>query len=177
MSDLMLDVETLGTSPGCAIVSIGAVLFDREGEGWPQDPCHEFYARIRLDTCERVGLRFEAATIEWWMERADKWPGDKLHTSLQSALMTLAFFVERANPPVQRIWAHGASFDPPILAAAYRAVGEAIPWGPTLIRDTRTLFEMVGMPVSLADPAHHALEDARAQARAVQKAMKRWRGR
>ena len=31
MKDIMLDLETLGTGPGCAIVSIGAVAFDEFG--------------------------------------------------------------------------------------------------------------------------------------------------
>ena len=30
--DVMIDLETLGTTPGCVILSIGAVPFDRDWE-------------------------------------------------------------------------------------------------------------------------------------------------
>ena len=31
--DVMIDIESLGTSPDCVILSIGAVLFDPKGMG------------------------------------------------------------------------------------------------------------------------------------------------
>ena len=36
MSDVMLDLETWGTRPGCAIRSIGACVFNPNGEGTSQ---------------------------------------------------------------------------------------------------------------------------------------------
>lgn len=75
-----------------------------------------------------------------------------------------------------RIWSHGAAFDPPILAAAYEAVGLPVPWHYRAPRDTRTAFDMAGIDdhsAWLAQHAgddrvqHHALSDAICQARAV----------
>lgn len=82
---------------------------------------------------------------------------------------------DRQSPDI-RIWSHGAAFDPPILAAAYAAVGLPVPWHYRAPRDTRTLFDLAGIsdhsgwldqyPGPLAVP-HHALDDAICQARAV----------
>lgn len=173
--DLMIDLETLGTAPGCAIVSIGAVLFDRSQDGWPRDVYHELYERVVLSTCRSAGLTIEAETLEWWMDRAERWPRER-GVTLQTALGRLSHFIEKAQPSMKRLWAHGAAFDPPILAAAYRAVGGWLPWHRHQIRDTRTLFDLADTPLSLPAPAHHALEDARAQARAVQAAMQKLQG-
>lgn len=176
MTDLMIDLETMGTTPGCALVSIGAVRFDLDADGWPQDMRHEFYARVSLPSCQRAGLTLEAETLEWWMERAARWPKNDRPVALAAALGQLSFFVEYGQPAVRRVWGHGAAFDPPILAAAYRAAGVARPWQYTQVRDTRTLLEAAGLPTSFPEATHHALEDARVQARAVQQAMRQLRG-
>lgn len=74
------------------------------------------------------------------------------------------------------LWSHGAAFDPPILAAAYKAVGLAVPWHYRAPRDTRTLFDLAGIedhsawlrqhpgPLGIA---HHSLDDSVCQARAI----------
>lgn len=84
----------------------------------------------------------------------------------------------------RNLWSHGAAFDPPILAAAYRACGLPVPWHYRAPRDTRTCFDMAGIDdhsallASLPGPlgiAHHALDDAICQARAVCSAFDRVR--
>jgi len=57
MTDIMLDLETMGTSPTSAIVSIGAVKFSPEG-GVTDD----FYARIHLPDAVDSGLTLDPAT-------------------------------------------------------------------------------------------------------------------
>jgi len=83
---------------------------------------------------------------------------------------------------VIRLWSHGAAFDPPILAAAYAAVGLPVPWHYRAPRDTRTAFDMAGITDHSAwlaqtpgplGVSHHALDDAICQARAVCAAMAR----
>lgn len=173
MTDLMADLETLGTKPGCVIVSIGAVRFDRDGDGWATDTAHEFYARVSIEDCLRCGLSASGSTIEWWMQRAAKWPPPTDALPLSVALLCFSKFIELGAPP--RIWAHGATFDPPILVSAYDAVSLPVPWSYRQVRDTRTLFDEAGL--DYRTEAHHALDDARAQARAVQAARRKLQGR
>ena len=167
--DLMIDIETLGTAPGCALVSLAAVPFDRGAK----DPAStDFYVTLDLGSCAAAGLVIEPATVAWWMERADRWPGGEKTTPLPEALRLLSLFIASVAPGT--LWGHGAPFDFPILAAAYRAVGLKLPWHRGQLRDTRTLFDLAGHQFTTT--AHHALTDAREQAQAVQRAMQMLRG-
>ena len=58
---LMLDLETWGKEPGCAIRSIGAVAFDPYGDG----PHAMFYANV-LDP---YGTK-DPETVQWWSEQS-----------------------------------------------------------------------------------------------------------
>ena len=168
---VMVDLETLGREPGAAIVSIGAVKFDADGESLGGD----FYANVIIQSCLDVGLTVEGATIQWWMEQPDEarhalFRPDPL--PLRAALSAFSEFYRGC----ECIWAHGSAFDIPILNAAYRALREERPWSSKHIRDTRTLFSLV--PQSVLEsvppegPKHHALHDARQQARMVQAAYR-----
>lgn len=167
MADLMIDIECLGTAPGCAIVSIGAVRFDRAAAALGPD----LYSVVDLRSCEAAGLGADLSTVAWWMRHAEAWPDPLRAVPLPVALRDLALFIGEDKPC---LWAHGAPFDLPILSAAYRACQMPQPWGFRQARDTRTLFDLAGL--EYRTEAHHALEDARAQARAVQQAMQMLRG-
>lgn len=169
---VMVDLETLGREPGSVIVSIGAVKFELTAE----TPGDRFYTPIIIQSCLDVGLTVEGATLQWWMERSDDLRSALFHPDplpLRVALLTFAQFYTGS----ECLWAHGSTFDIPILDAAYRALREDLPWSSRQIRDTRTLFSLV--PRSVVDgvvwegPEHHALYDAIRQARMVQ-AAHRW---
>ena len=174
MNDLMIDLETLATTPDALILSIGAVFFDRH---IPGKLGAEFYRRIQFD--QRHG-RVCGNTLSWWMEKRSAWPdGEAQH--LAPALVDFASFIILQTEDVGLrpvIWGHGADFDPPILHSAYLACGMDRPWGKGQVRDTRTLFDLAGYRWSTEGPrdgVHHALEDAKAAARAVQEAMQKLR--
>lgn len=129
-------------------------------------------------------------TVQWWLEQsAEAQAAFADPVDLREALMRFgqwlfdttvghAFeyaldFKERGLQGVN-IWAHGPSFDPPILAAAYAACGLPVPWHYRAPRDTRTAFDMAGITDHSAyldgfatGTFHHALDDAICQARAV----------
>lgn len=183
---VMLDIETLGTAPGCVVLSIGAVPFDlaEPDEGYV---CDALYMEIMQHSCRAVGLYSDEATNQWWLAQGPQARGLLLRTGgghigtwytvpLADALERLANWLRKiGNPHVDggtQIWARGASFDFPILAAAYRAVGQPLPWHYRNERCMRTLLALPGMSRAAAKApqpviAHHALEDARAQALAV----------
>ncbi len=134
-------------------------------------------------------------TVDWWNKQsADAQAAFADPMDLRDALEKFAnWFYDldessADNPPVTRIWSHGAAFDPPILAAAYDACGLPVPWHYRAPRDTRTCFDMAGIDDHSAwlqqHPGplgiwHHALDDAISEARAVCAAYARvadWRG-
>lgn len=170
---IMLDLETFGTRPGCAIRSIGAVVFDLEGFIGA-----EFYQNVDLQSCLDAGLKIEAATLAWW---------DKQSTEARAALAdkqaTLRdaagrFHMWFANQSGIYVWSHGANFDEPIWTAAIAAIGGRVPWKFWNVRCTRTAFDLNHFDprsVTRAGTYHNALDDAAYQARCVQAAVKQGR--
>jgi hypothetical protein len=175
---LMVDIETLGTRPGSAIVSIGAVVFT------PAAVVAEWECNVDLQSCMKQGLTLDASTIEWWMRQSD----DARHKTFNVvgvdivlALHVLAHFANEEHK-VADYWSHGATFDLVLLNAASDVIG-----GNHLIkdfrraRDTRTLFEITGVnPRNFmgTGTAHNAVDDARAQALAVTESwriLRRWK--
>lgn len=141
-------------------------------------------------------LTRDPSTVSWWNDQsAEAQAAFADPVDLREALQRFAGWLhivagrEAYSPspeyvPLQRIciWSHGAAFDPPILAAAYEAVGLPVPWHYRAPRDTRTAFDMadVGdhstyMQQFNHGTAHHALDDAISQARAVCGAFERVR--
>jgi hypothetical protein len=168
---VMLDLESLGTAPGSAIVAIGAVRFDAEGI------TEEFYQRVDLESCIRAGLTMDASTVLWWMGQSDAarheitLPG----VHLAQALLDFRLFLDNTRNPELRpasmengkieVWGNGASFDNALLAAAYRAIGDAQPWSFTKDRCYRTMkATRPDIQIARAGVLHNALDDARSQA-------------
>lgn len=163
MRNIMLDLETLGTQPGCVVLSIGAVEFDLKGI------TGSFHAHIDVKSSHKAGLTVDPSTVMWWLDQSKEAQNALLcaeTVSLQDALEAFSDTFEWDNT---QIWANGAAFDFPILEAAYRVTGCAVPWQFWNQRDYRTLKGLVSKEVfnSLRVPpdvAHDALADAKSQA-------------
>lgn len=168
MRDVMVDLETLGQGPGCAILSIGAVGF-HPGAGQIGDP---FHAVVSLKSCRALGLREEADTVAWWDKQSPE-ARQVLHAaeasdlSLQDALQSFSdYLAYHAGPKALRLWGNGADFDNAILAHLYRLVGLPLPWAFWNSRCFRTLKTLDGSPEPVREGTHHnAVDDARHQAR------------
>lgn len=65
---VMVDIESLGTEPGAAILSIGAVPFDTDDV----DATAGFYSEVDLRSCEAAGLTIDADTLLWWQGQSDE---------------------------------------------------------------------------------------------------------
>lgn len=172
MQDTMIDLETFGTTPGSAIRSIGALLFDPHSDALGP----EFYVNVDRASCEKAGLTIDANTEAWWSRQslAARAALDVNPQSLGDALM--AFSAWWSTNGCVRPWSHGANFDQPILEACYRAVGMQAPWSFWDSRCTRTLFDIAQADtrkMTTGEVKHNALDDARAQARAAQACFQR----
>ena len=175
-NDIMIDLETLDTTPYCVILTIGIVRFDPKGSGvaekWTLRPTIE----DQTDTYNRI---INDDTIRWWstqnpsaMEEAFSDEGRiPLHDCMEQ-LYDIGWN-RRA------VWSHGAPFDVVACETAMRQTltdrPNPIPWPFYTVRDTRTLFEIAG--VKLKDgghvTTHKAVEDAERQAIVVQEAYRK----
>jgi hypothetical protein len=171
LTDVMIDTETAGTTPGSAILSIGAVMFGPAGLG------KEFYAPISLASCTAAGLTIDPGTIAWWMKQSDAARAAAFRDDAEPLLVVLLRFAEWITTVgAERPWCQGANFDTPLLEAAYSICGMTPPWKFWNVRDTRTLYELADVRVDRAHGTHHnALDDARAQAEAAVVALQRLR--
>jgi hypothetical protein len=168
MADVMIDIESLHTSPDCVILTIGAVLFDPKGQG--------IIDKIEIrptidDQTEIYDRKINDDTIAWWgrqsPEAIEEALGDRDRVSYPDAMAQLHKFCwNRAKSP----WSNGATFDIIVMENAWRQLGMVPPWNFWDIRDTRTLYDVCS--VKLKDgghvTSHKAVEDAERQAIVVQ---------
>ena len=165
---LMVDLETLATSPDAAILTIGAVLFDPKGQG--------IIDKIEIrptieDQTEIYNRSINDATMEWWgkqsPEAIEEAMGDRDRVSFEEAMNQLYKFCWNRS---RCAWSNGASFDVVAMDHAWKQLGKNTPWNFWDIRDTRTLYDIAG--VKLKDgghvTSHKAVEDAERQAIVVQ---------
>lgn len=171
----MVDLETLGNSAGCAILSIGATMF---GEG-PDTSGMDFYEHLLLEPQIAAGLHMDPSTVLWWLAqggeaRAAILAGQAKAVQPQAALEHFAGWL--TNCKAETVWGNGADFDQPILIAAYKAFGRPVPWKYNAGRCCRTIFDSIGKKMGAFGThnllAHDALSDAKYQASEVEKALK-----
>ena len=175
MVDIMLDLETWGTRPGCAIRSVGAVAFDRRGG----DLGGEFYRNVDTWSCLDAGLRVDPKTRAWWRQQSDEARAALEADKVELLIVATGFHDWLAKHGTPCVWSQGASFDLPIWEAAALAVGIAVPWRFWNHRDTRTAYDLAGLDhraLPRGGVAHSALDDAKHQARLVQEAVKKLKG-
>jgi hypothetical protein len=168
MNHVMIDLETLGSTPGCAILSLGVVRFDPSRNALGT----ELYRRVNLESSLRAGLKVDGETFYWWLKQSERAREELFNGpmfSLSGVLEQLNLFLK----PDDCLWSHGASFDLGVLACAYSVLGFNRPWNFRQERDTRTLLVQAGMTMTKNVDAHQALHDARQQALVIMQAMKK----
>jgi len=171
-NDIMIDIESLDTSPYCVILTIGAVRFDPKGTGVVE--------RLELrptieDQTEVYNRVINDDTIRWWSTQnpaaLDEAMGEQGRESFKECMEKLYKFCWNRRA----VWSNGASFDCVVMETAWQQLDMRIPWPFYTVRDTRTLYEVAG--VKLKDgghvTSHKAVEDAERQAIVVQKAYKK----
>lgn len=164
-TDVMIDLETLGTTPGCVILSIGAVDFSTGSE-----VITPFYRTIERASCRAVGLDEEADTYNWWMQQSGeaKLEAFKEEFELKEVLYDFSDYIKefhRESASV-RVWGNAASFDLKILEEAYIAWDIPVPWSfreEMCFRTLRNLFPEIKAPEFQGTP-HVAICDAINQA-------------
>lgn len=179
LNHIMVDLETLGTVPGCSILSIGAVRFFPEQMRLGE----EFYAVVLRESCTDHFLEEDAGTIKWW---EDKEPAAKavlghaedpeIALPLPMALVNLnTWMLGFGGMRSIRVYGNGADFDNPILRVAQAAAkvdpfnSKAGHFGGRCYRTLKSLDELFG-PAFAAPKLqrqgtfHNALDDAKSQA-------------
>lgn len=174
MSDIMLDIETLGTAPGSVILSIGAVQFDEFRV------TKRFSVHIDVQDSVKNGGRIDALTVLWWLgqsKEAQQALLDAKCVSLEQALNDLTAAFDWAG---KNVWCNGAAFDFPILKSNFEFLNKKAPWAYYNEMDMRTVKGILGKVMWRSIEvkpalAHDALADAEAQAKTLQAVPMLWK--
>jgi len=174
-TDIMIDLETLATSPDAAILTIGAVKFDPFGDDIAHPDSEKFYVKVDLDSCDKIGLVTHEDTIKWWAQQSKEAQDEAFSTDNRIDIVDAMNQLYKFCWGAKRVWSHGAGFDVIICEHIYRKIQKSCPWNFWQVRDTRTLFDIGIDPKRPPVLKHHALEDAWNQAVGVQNVFKRLR--
>lgn len=173
MRDVQVDLETLGQTPGCVILSLGAVAFD------PTKLGPEFYAVINTEDCLKYGLFKEDSTVQWWAGQSEQArevlklaANKKTSMPLKMALTKYFDYLKSdvGKPSMIRQHSCGAGFDLPIIAVAAHRVGLKLPtqfWNDRCHRTNKAKAPKSSEP-KREGTYHNALDDAKHQARHAQ---------
>lgn len=156
---VMVDIETLGLDRDSAILSIGAVRFDENELG------EEFHVLIDQRSCQEAGLSVDLETLDWHLLQGT-FQGRELTDGrgLEWALQAFVDWYGYADT----IWANSPSFDCEALEYAGDLVGVEMPWHFSDERDVRTVKNLsCAVEPEFDGTEHHALDDAKHQARTV----------
>lgn len=153
-TDIMLDLETFGTSNNAAIVQIGAVAFNADGDNgslFTNSPDllrnfgQGFRMNIDLEQSKNPGV-FDAGAINFWLKQGDEARASitAAGVPLGEALRSFAAWVEAIGNGRHnvRLWSNGPTFDETILRAAYTRYGLELPISYRGSRCCRTMIEL-----------------------------------
>lgn len=167
MSDVMIDLETMGLGPKAAIVSIGAVRFDKT------QILDKFYCTVDLEDAVNCGLELDASTVLFWLNQSKEAQSalqSEFNLPLRVALISLNKFITASD--TNHIWANGYK-DFQWLESASRATDLELDWHYSRERDFRT-FKAMHPTIQIEDEsiAHRAIDDALWQARYIMEILK-----
>lgn len=159
--NVMIDLETLGTTPGSVILSLGATTF---GTG---SHCSTFYRQINKDAYPMDRFHTDKDTVLWWKSQGETarsvaFSGTK-HP--EEVLIAFSFWLNTLGK-TPLIWGNGSDFDNVLLSETYRLLGLATPWKFYNNRCYRTLKNLYPEVKLKREGTHHnALDDAITQAK------------
>lgn len=163
---VMLDLETLGTKPGCPILSIGATTF--------LTTVPERFYQVIQEQQVLMDLP-DPDTVAWWKQQSEAAQREIFgNDQALDICSSLTLFVQWLNYIKQDpgahivIWGKGANFDEPILREAFSRYNIPYPISGKHSMCFRTL-ELIGKMARIQVPdfigdRHNALADAEHQA-------------
>lgn len=171
VAHVMLDLETLGTSPGSAFVQVGMVIFYPDAHPPLERRGKDFLVNVCLTSALFAGLTIDPSTVQWWRnqpapQQRRLYGGRPLDLAMAKVL---EWWQERQLPKETPVWAQGTNFDVSLIDKGFHTVGLRAPWAYNSPRDTRTLYwtaERLGWKRLQRDPiwlAHSAVDDCHAQ--------------
>jgi len=168
-TDLMIDIETLGRTPGVAVIQIAAVPFNiNTGEV----STNTFRMSIGKGPQIKAGYQWDVNTIKWW-EKENPKLFKKLSNSKNHYVKVAVEFQKwfRSLPDNQniRVWGNSNRFDLGIIEGWYaKSIGHKFQpfWNTWLENDCRTLSNLkpeIKRNLKFIGTKHDAIDDCKHQ--------------
>lgn len=170
-TDLMIDIETVGRTPGCAIIQIAAVPFNINTG---QISTNVFKMSINLDHQLKSGKGFTYCpnTYKWWMKenpKLFKLLSTSTHKYNQVGSEFQKYFRSLPNNQKIRVWGNSNRFDLGIIEGWYKkSIGFKFEpfWNTWLENDCRTLSNLkplIKKNLKFIGTKHDAIDDCKHQ--------------
>lgn len=156
--DVMLDIETFGTSANGMVVQVAMAIFDRNTAEVKKSTT----INIDVEDSLKYGFLMEEETLDWWATQPKE---------IFESLQVNPFSCQEAYENIKKfipfgalIWSH-ATFDVPMLANFCIKVSDdkKLPWAYKNARDIRTIVDISKIDLDKYDwekeKTHNALSD------------------
>lgn len=165
----MIDLETLGVTPDCAILSIGGVKFDPFTN---EDTHSEISLLPDIDSQIERQRVVDPGTIEWWGSQTKEARETAFTRTGRISPEEMIKELQIWTRDCTKIWCQGPSFDFPILKNFFQMYGaQALPWKFWDERDSRTVIALTDTPRFKA-VEHTAVDDCIQQVKRLRAAFK-----
>lgn len=158
MIDITLDLETCALAPTAAVMSVGAVLWNRDGDKSPfyngngAVKYPTFSAHVDLRGMFLNGFSFDEQTAVWWQQKSegarvsvlasddDATPCSPIQTVVRNLFDWIKEIKKALHNQDVCLWAQGSDFDIAILRNICYKLKIKIPVHYTFFRDHRTFI-------------------------------------
>lgn len=138
MRNVMIDLESLGTTPHSVVLSIAVMEFELKHEGPIFGDFFEFIGDMEEQYVEHARM-IDEATIEWWTSPEQAEAKKAWYKKSPTPISVLEEKLKKMIRTNTRVWAHGSDFDFPMLYSFLRDYGVAPMWIYNAVRDSRTI--------------------------------------
>ena len=172
MADIMVDIETLATTPQSVVITIGAIRFDPfkdDRESYEGDTIlmDTFYRRIDPVSFDWPTAHIDDNTLAWWAQQAPEVQHEAFTEDDRHPIQEVMRDFHRWCASYDTMWANGPAFDIVILEEVCRQLHRGFPWKYWQVKDTRTVYGLVEH--ERPNPRlHHAAWDCWSQIVALQ---------
>lgn len=173
MIDIMMDNETLNTTPDSVILTLGFCAFKPQ-EGIVAKDKGQHYTSLDIQDQLDKGRTISGATIKWWMEQGEEARAAAFASGidLKGGLQRITEFVKSLEPNANKVnmWARGQDFDIAQLNNMYESMGMVPPWMFWNSNDLRSVVRLAELKngnewgKEREGTYHNALDDAIYQA-------------
>lgn len=153
--DITIDLETCALCPTAAVMSVGAVAWDRNADNAPFQVCvpyteTSYYKHVDLRSSFVDGFTFDQSTAQWWAVQDDAvkstiYAYDETPLApIEDVILGLCAFIEDTKKAVGakdvHLWSQGTDFDIAILRNICGKYNIELPIKHQNFRDHRTFY-------------------------------------